>query len=232
MADVLPNRISSLHRRHLSLGAEMVVEGSWQRPAHYTSTQEELARVRSASGLCDISPIGKFLVQGDAIEALLKAALSCTDVPTFGRVTPHATSQLLCRLAFDQLLLLTPPEAVDSTRSVLEGASQDNCAHVVDMSSGLTGLCLVGPRSQDVLSKLTDLDLSLPTNANMSCTQTSLSGVQTMLVRVDFGDTPGYRIFVSRDLGEHAWDILTQAGSSEGLTPFGSEALRLLRGEG
>ena len=100
------------------------------------------------------------------------------------------------------------------------------------MSSGLTGLCLAGPHSQDVLSKLTDLDLSLPANANMSCTQTSLSGVQAMLVRADFGDMPAYRIFVSRDLGEHAWDILTEAGSSEGLTPFGSETLRLLRGEG
>ena len=96
MADVLPNRISSLHRRHLSLGAEMVVEGSWQRPAHYTSTQEELARVQSASGLCDISPIGKFLVQGDAIDALLKAALSCTEVPDVRQSHPTRHKPALC----------------------------------------------------------------------------------------------------------------------------------------
>ena len=41
------------------------------------------------------------------------------------------------------------------------------------MISGLTGLCLAGPRSQDVLSKLTDLDLTLPATADMTCTQTA-----------------------------------------------------------
>ena len=106
---------------------------------------------------------------------------------------------------------------------------RNTCAHLVDTTSGLTGLCLAGPRSQDVLSKLTDLDLTLPDTANMTCTQTSLSGVQAILVRADFGDVPCYRIFVSRDLGEFAWDVLTEAGSSEGLTPFGVDALRLLR---
>ena len=225
MSDVLPQRISPLHRRHLSLGAQMVSENGWQRPARYASAQEEVSAVISGAGLCDITPVGKLLLQGADIEASLPGV----EIPAPGGVTRHEDRHLFCRLAVDQLLILTPPDTTDDVRATMATTQRDTCAHLVDMTSGLTGLCLVGPHSQDVLSKLTDLDLTLPATADMTCTQTSLSGVQAILVRADFGDVPCYRIFVSRDLGEFAWDVLTEAGSSEGLTPFGVDALRLLR---
>ena len=229
MADVLPQRISPLHRRHLSLGAQMVSENGWQRPARYASAQEEAAAVQSGAGLCDITPVGKLLLQGADIEASVRASLPGVEIPAPGGVTRHEDRHLFCRLAVDQLLLLTPPDATDDIQATMATTQRNTCAHLVDTTSGLTGLCLAGPRSQDVLSKLTDLDLTLPATADMTCTQTSLSGVQAILVRADFGDVPCYRIFVSRDLGEFAWDVLTEAGSSEGLTPFGVDALRLLR---
>ena len=231
MADVLPQRISPLHRRHLSLGAQMVSENGWRRPARYASAREEAATVRANVGLCDITPVGKLLLQGTDIEASVQASLPGVEVPAPGAVALHEDRHLFCRLAVDQLLLLTLSAATDDIQTTMATTQQDSCAHLVDMTSGLTGLCLVGPHSQDVLSKLTDLDLTLPATADMTCTQTSLSGVQAILVRADFGDVPCYRIFVSRDLGEFAWDVLTEAGSSEGLTPFGVDALRLL-GEG
>ena len=230
MAHVLPQRLTSLHRRHLSLGAHMTSEHGWQCPARYTSAQEEAATVRQTVGLCDISPIGKLLVQGDDIERLTASAPSMTEIPAPGRVIQATQRGLACRLASDQLLLLTPPNAAVELRTALD-SQQDSCAHLVDMTSAFTGSFLAGPSSADVLCKLTDLDLSAPANADMTCTQTSLSGVQAILVRADLPGIPSYRIFVSRDLGEFAWDVLTEAGSHEGLTPFGIEAQRLLRGE-
>lgn len=229
MAELLPQRLSPLHRRHISLGAQMTSEKGWQRPTCYISSQEEEAAVRASAGLCDITPIGKLLLQGADIEASVRASMPGVEIPAPGGVTRYQDKHLLCRLAVDQLLILTPPDDTNDIRATMATTQQDSCAHLVDMTSGLTGLCLVGPHSQDVLSKLTDLDLSLPATSDMTCAQTSLSGVQTMLVRADFGDVPCYRIFVSRDLGEFAWDVLTEAGSSEGLMPFGIDALRLLR---
>ena len=206
----------------------MTSEAGWQRPAHYAAAQEEQAAVREGAGLCDITPAGKLLLQGADIESSLRASLP-GEIATPGRITRHQDRHLFCRLAVDQLLFLTPPDATDDMRATMAFTQQDNCTHFVDMTSGLTGLCLAGPRSQEVLCKLTDLDLSLPATTDMTCAQTSLSGAQAMLVRADFGDIPCYRIFVSRDLGEFTWDVLTEAGSSEGLTPFGVDTLRLLR---
>ena len=232
MADLLPQRLSPLHRQHLSRGAQMISESGWQRPARYTSAQEEASAVPLGAGLCDISPVGKLLLQGDDIQRVVQTALPGVEASAAGSVVRHAGGQLLCRLAGDQFLLLTPPDAVDGTQAMLQATQLDTCAHLVDLTSGLAALLLAGPRSQDVLSKLTDLDLSSLATADMTCTQTSLSGVQGILVRANFGSMPSYRIFVSRDLAEFAWDVLTEAGSSEGLAPFGVEALRLLRGGG
>ena len=231
MAEILPQRLTSLHRRHLSLGAHMTSEHGWQRPARYTSAQEEAAAVRQTVGLCDISPIGKLLVQGHDIEKLMASAASMTEIPDPGRVIQATQRGLACRLASDQLLILVPPGALSDVRDAFESAGS-SCAHLVDMTSAFTGLLLAGPSSADVLCKLTDLDLSAPVNADMTCTQTSLSGVQAIIVRADFPGVPSYRIFVSRDLGEFAWDVLTEAGSHEGLAPFGVEVLRLLQVEG
>ena len=230
MSKVLPQRLSSLHRRHLSLGAHMTSQDGWQRPARYTSAQEEAAAVQQAVGLCDISPVGKLLVQGNDIGKVPEASPLKED-PTPGQVTRYNASGLACPLSSDQLLLITPPSALGDVRASLD-ASQETLIHIVDMTSALTALCLAGPRSQDVLGKLTDLDLFSPSHTDMTCTQTSLSGVQAILVRADFPGMPAYRLFVSRDLGEFAWDVLTEAGSHEGMLPFGTEALRLLRGEG
>ena len=224
MADILPQRLSSLYRRHRSLGAQMTSQDGWQRPARYTSAQEEAATVQQAVGLCDISPVGKLLVQGNDIGKV-------PSDPTPGQVSRYTEGALACQLSSDQLLLLTPPSALSDVRASIE-ASQETHVHIVDMTSALTALCLAGPRSQNVLSKLTDLDLSSPSHTDMTCTQTSLSGVQAILVRADFPGMTAYRLFVSRDLGEFAWDVLTEAGAHEGMLPFGTEALRLLRGEG
>ena len=243
MSQLAPQRLSAIHRRHLSLGAAMVEQEGWQRPARYTGSQQELAGLRAGVGLCDISPMGKLYVEGDAIASLLKASLPEAELPEAHGVARQQVSLsdgspmvdlTLCRLAQDQALALTTPEGVDGVRGALEAerAERHDCAHLVDLTSALTGLCLAGPRSQDCLSRLTDLDLSLPTTADMTCAQTTMAAIQATMVRMDNQAGPCYWIFVSRDLGEYAWDTLTEAGSGDGLVPFGIEALRLLAEEG
>ena len=126
MADVLPQRISPLHRRHLSLGAQMTSEKGWQRPARYASAQEEAAAVQSGAGLCDITPVGKLLLQGADIEASVRASLPGVEIPAPGGVTRQEDRHLFCRLAVDQLLLLTPPDATDDIQATMATTQQEH----------------------------------------------------------------------------------------------------------
>ena len=118
--------------------------------------------MRTGVGLCDTSPMGKLLVQGDDVAGFLGASLSATDIPLPGSVSWHSESTLLCRLASDQLLVLTTPETAGQTRTALD-AQHDEYVHLVDMTSALTGLCVAGPCSADVLMKVTDSELAGPT---------------------------------------------------------------------
>ena len=53
-----------MHHLHLELGAKMVEAGGWQRPAVYTTVDEEVERLRGAAGITDVSPDGKISLQG------------------------------------------------------------------------------------------------------------------------------------------------------------------------
>jgi glycine cleavage system aminomethyltransferase T len=55
--------------------------------------------------------------------------------------------------------------------------------------------------------------------------QGSLSRVQAVIARRDAGGTPGYDIYVDRDLGSYLWDSLIDQGAPLGIKPVGYEAV-------
>jgi glycine cleavage system aminomethyltransferase T len=87
---------------------------------------------------------------------------------------------------------------------------------------------LAGPRSRDVLRKLTSLNVT--TLGNRSCGQASLAHVQGTLLRDDIGDIPAFHILVSREYGESVWDAILHAGHEFHIAPFGLKALEFLGG--
>ena len=68
-----PVGLSAMHYQHVGLGAVMVEADGWQCPIRYGSVEEELEQVRQGVGLCDVSPTGKLLLQGEAIDDMLGA---------------------------------------------------------------------------------------------------------------------------------------------------------------
>lgn len=233
----LPEHLSSLYRRHLSLGAQMIDEGGWQRPGRYTSATEEATVLLLAVGLCDISPVHKLLLEGDGVGNVEVGSFP-TIAPEVG-IVDLGGGMPMCRLAADRLLVLLqtslPEGGLQMTRRFLAGQIEGS-GYLTDLTAELTGMCLAGPRSPNVLGKLTDLDLSHGANLYMNggaCGETSLLGVPAILVRYDWLlSMPCHCIFVPHDSGEFAWDALTQAGAQEGLKPVGIEALRFLDDSG
>lgn len=67
-----PVKLTAMHHQHISLGATMTDYGGWQRPSRYTSIEQELETVRKAGGLCDISPLGKYYIQGSDVDTFLQ----------------------------------------------------------------------------------------------------------------------------------------------------------------
>ena len=59
-----PVQVSAMHDWHLARGARMMTAGTWLRPERYGDPAEEVAAVRGAVGLIDVSPLGKLRLTG------------------------------------------------------------------------------------------------------------------------------------------------------------------------
>ena len=225
-----PVALSAIHPKHLSLGAVIVESDGWQRPASYTSAEEEVERVRDGVGICDISPLGKIVVHGD-VEAYLAEGFP-QPVPSkpgeSGRLQAAEDSgikeMVVARLAHDEVLLLTAPNQAPLVIGLLESES-DRCAHSVDVTSVLAGIKITGPSASRLLAGVTEMDLRSESFPDMSCAQGSVSQVHGTILRVDHGGLLSYDLYFGREYGEYMWDSLMEAGSPHGVTPFGTEAL-------
>jgi glycine cleavage system aminomethyltransferase T len=95
--------------------------------------------------------------------------------------------------------------------------------------STYAGFELVGPRLEELLRRLTHLDVrpaALPTD---SAVGTALAGVEALLEQPNGRSLPALRVYVTWDLGEYVWERLLEAGRDLPITPVGLEALELLR---
>jgi sarcosine oxidase subunit alpha len=233
MSSWQPVALSAIHAKHLSLGAVIVENDGWQRPASYTSAGEETDRVRDGVGICDISPLGKIVIHGD-IDAYLAEGFQ-QPVPSkpggSGRLQaaedPNIQELVVVRLAHDEALLLTAPNQAPLVTELLESES-DRCAHAVDVTSVLAGIKITGPSASRLLAGVTEMDLRPESFPDMSCAQGSVSEVHGTLLRLDHGDLLSYDLYFGREYGEYMWDSLMEAGSPYGVTPFGTEALARL----
>ena len=223
-----PVALSPLHHAQVELGAEMALIDGWLRPARHGGADEELAAMRSAVGVCDVSPIGKLSLQGTGMDALLSNAFPDSRLPAVGRAVRVDDETVVARLAHDEALLTTTagrPERL----GVSTADAGDVCAHVVDVTSALAAVRVAGPRAPDLLAALTELDVSADAFPDASCAQSRFAEIHGTLVRLEAAGMPGYTLLFGREYGDYMWESMMEAGERYGLVPFGIEALSRLR---
>jgi sarcosine oxidase subunit alpha len=91
---------------------------------------------------------------------------------------------------------------------------------------------LVGPRAREVLRALApDLALDRSQFPFMRMRETEVAGVPAKVFRVSFSGELSYEINVPADYGLALWERLIDAGTPYGITPYGTEAMHVLRAE-
>ena len=107
----------------------------------------------------------------------------------------------------------------------------NQCTHIVDVTSGLSGIKIIGPNAQSLLSTVTDFDLTEERFINMSCAQVNLLGIHNILLRVDIGNIRGYEIYFAREFGQYIWESLERYGKPTDVKPVGIDSLTRLKRE-
>jgi heterotetrameric sarcosine oxidase gamma subunit len=220
-----------MYRAHLALGARFRDDGGWKVVDAYTRADGEAGRARAAVGLADMSAGGKFGVRGGAVETLLsKVAGAAAPAPgRAARLRVNGADVLGCRLALDELLLLTSGGEAEGVAATLSRAGEAaGCAHLTDLTSALALIDLLGPAAQALLARLSPLDLSPAATPPLAVVAGECAGVRTVFVRLDRLPLPAFRLAVPREYAEFVWTVLADAGQDLGLTPVGMAARALL----
>ena len=91
---------------------------------------------------------------------------------------------------------------------------------------------MAGPRSRALLESLCeDIDLSAEAFPFMSWRQGTVAGVDARVFRISFSGELAFEVNVCADFGAHLWSTIMEAGREQGATPYGTEAMHILRAE-
>jgi sarcosine oxidase, subunit alpha len=243
-----PIRRTPMHYVHEDLGAVWMDMGDWKRPRYYNSAQterecvqQEYNAVRQAVGIIDVSTLGKLSLKGrdsgklldkvytnrfsDLKPGRVRYAVLCDEA---GIMLDDGT---ISRQQDHEFFITTTTGNLDFVEQWLEwwlaGAGWD--ARVNNLTSALAAVNLAGPKARDVLSALTDCDLSNDAFPYMACRNAEVASVPALLMRIGFVGETGWEIHYAAESGEHLWNALMDAGRAFGIRPFGVEAQRLLR---
>jgi sarcosine oxidase subunit alpha len=236
-----PRKETAIHDRHVDAGAEFMWAGDWRRPHHYQDPREECRAVHERVGLIDVSSLGKFRIKGPQAVALLERLYPgrVADLK-IGRVRYGAMLNdqgvilddgTICRLAEDEFFVTTTTGGTAGMEQWMRWwlADWGLEAQLINMSGGYAAINLAGPRSREVMARVTDLDVSASALPYLSAARGMVAGVPALILRIGFVGELSYEIHLPSAFGEHAWDAIMEAGRDEGIAPFGLEAQRILR---
>jgi heterotetrameric sarcosine oxidase gamma subunit len=131
-------------------------------------------------------------------------------------VFPGPPRILACRPSSDQMLLAAEGANDETLCRWIGELPRDMGLLQVNMTSALASISLEGPHVEEILRRLTAFDVSERNFPVNSCAETSLAGVQVLLVRLAESDVPFFQLLVSWDLGEYLWETLWDAGQASG----------------
>jgi sarcosine oxidase subunit alpha len=217
-----------LHHWHATHGARLGEQAGWSIVLGYATAEREAEAARSALAIADLSATTKTSLRGTGVRALCHHLNQQGDTLSPRQVVSLPGSGLACRLSEDHLLLLgSLPTAVPVLQ---QGTDVPQAETVVqtDVTSTYACFWVMGPHWPVLLRRLTPLDVGPSGLPMSSCVETSLAGVEGLLVRSAELSLPGLRLYVPWDLGEHVWERMWEAGRDQAITPVGMEALSLL----
>lgn len=220
-------------------GVEPRYEYSYGRQNWFPYSAEEHGATREAVGLFDQTCFTQFQVAGhDALHELQRLCTADIDVPEGNIVYTQLLNErggieadlTVTRVAEEEFLVVGPAaqqvKDFDWIRSHIE---RDAHALVVDVSSAYAFLGVMGPRSRDLLSTLTEADLSNDAFPFRTSREINIGHALVRASRITYVGELGWELYIPSEYALHVYDLVTEAGEGVGLRLAGYHALNSLR---
>ncbi len=193
---------------------------------------------REGVALFDQTGFGKLLVRGaDALERLQFLCANQVDVPV-GRVvyTPmlngrgtYESDLTVIRVAADEFHLITGSAQATRDLAWIRQRLAGYRAEVVDITASWSVIGVMGPLSRQLLSRVTDSDLSNTGFGFGSSRRIGIGFANVRAVRLTYVGELGWELHVPTEQAGAVYDRLREAGQDLGVVDAGHYAINSLR---
>jgi aminomethyltransferase len=228
-----------LYEKHVILKAKIIDFGGWAMPVQYTNVIDEHKTTRSTASLFDICHMGEIEVKGPQALDLLQLVLTRNLADqTIGQVKLSALLNkeggiiddlTVYKMGENSYMLVTNAIPKDRDWQWIKLIQQDKHSDCTleDISDRTGKLDLQGPRSEEILQKLTEANLK--TLRFYHFCEAPVAGFPAIISRSGYTGEDGFEIYAASNVICEIWDKLMIAGSQSGLKPAGLGARDTLR---
>jgi heterotetrameric sarcosine oxidase alpha subunit len=249
-----PTRLTAGHAWAQEQRATFVEVGLWLRTQWFakpgetdwlTTVSREVTAVRSKVGVCDVSTLGKIDLQG-ADSATFLDRVYCNVFSTLpearvryglmlredGLVLDDGTT---ARLGHEHYLMSTTTANAAKVMQHLEHARQvlwpELDVQIMSVTEQWAQYSIAGPSSRELLERLlgSAIDLSNTAFPYLACAEFPWRGIRARLFRISFSGELAYELAAPARYGDATIRAIMSVGAELGVTPYGLEALGVLR---
>ena len=222
---------------HIALGAKMHEFAGFNMPIEYSGIIDEHMTVVNGVGVFDVSHMGEFWVKGPNALAFIQSVTS-----NDASVLPLGKAQYTCfpndkgGIVDDLLVYHYEPEkyllvvnAGNIDKDWEWCVSHNTVGAELENSSDRTAqLAIQGPKAQEVLQRLTPVDLSsIP---YYSFITGEFAGCKNVIIsNTGYTGAGGFELYFYPDAADKIWNAVFEAGEEFGIKPVGLGARDTLR---
>jgi 4-methylaminobutanoate oxidase (formaldehyde-forming) len=221
------------------MGEEQRLWG-WTKPPFFERMRQEAVATRERVTLFDLTSFGKIEVKGKgALPLLQRLTSSNMDKPvgsamytqflnTRGGIESDLT---VTRLGDEYFWVITGSGFIanDLARLQMYVDENDGEVSIRDITQEYATLALWGPRSRDVLRKITSDDVSNEAHPYLMTRSINVKDVKVLAQRVSYAGELGWELYIPNNRATMVWDMLIEAGKEFDMELGGYKVLDPLR---
>jgi len=253
-----PRRTSPLYEKLKAHGCDYTEGFGWERPKWFSLdgrkenhshrrnnvfdvVAAECRAVREAVGLTDLSGFAKYEVSGPDAGSFLERVFAnnmpgkvggitlAHFVSANGRIAGEATITRYEESAY--YVLSAAAAELRDLDHLTAGLLEDEDVRIENVTDQRGAIVLAGPRSREVLAKLTDADLGNEAFPWLSAREIDINGAPVRALRVNYVGELGWELHPKNEYMSDLYDALWQAGEDAGIQDVGLYAVNSLRME-
>ena len=247
-------RRTPIHSWHKKNNAKFEDVGQWKRAWYYPidnesmfdAVQRESKAARTKAGILDASTLGKIDIQGsDTSEFLNRVYTNAWNKLAIGKCRYGLMLNddgmvyddgVTTRLNENHYIMTTTTGGAATVMSKLEDFLQTEWpelkVYLTSVTDHFATVSVCGPHSKKILEKVTEnIDYSDQNFPHMSFKEGSINKIKSRVMRISFTGELSYEINIQANYGQSVWEKCMNAGKEYGITPYGTEAMHLLRAE-